>query len=173
MNARVFSSVWNGLRNRRSTQWRLLVQTCAIGSTLSVMAGCTPPPTQPMSFSTSPLAREPMDALLESTKRVGLYPVTVRPGLIETRWEETAFVGEPIAEQKTKLVRRYALKMEKHAFGHVVTVEAQAKRCVPQTLRFTESEVEGTCMPVPTLPKPLLQEFRRITDRLEQLFAIP
>ncbi|MBL8636310.1 MAG: hypothetical protein JNM40_24005 [Myxococcales bacterium] len=144
-----------------------------LGIGLAAIAGCAQPPTPPMSFSTAQLAREPMDALLESTKKVRLYPATVRPGLIETRWEETAVSGEPLSEQPTKLVRRYVLKMEKHAFGHVVTVEAQAKRCIPQTLRFTESEVEGTCAQVTTLPKPLLQEFRRVTDRLEQLLAIP
>ncbi len=138
-----------------------------------MVVGCTPPPTQPMSFSTAALAREPMDALLESTKKVGLYPASVRPGLVETRWEETAVRGEPLSEQPTKLVRRYLLTMEKRAFGHVVTVEAQVKRCTAQTLRFTESEVEGTCAQVATLPKPLHQEFVRITDRLERLFAIP
>ena len=86
---------------------------------------------------------------------------------------DTVHAGEPLNEQKTKLVRRYVLKIEKHAFGHVVIVEAQAKRCVPLTLRFGESEVEGKCAQVLTLPPPLMTEFNRTADRLEQLFSIP
>ena len=114
-----------------------------------------------------------MDALVESTKKVVIYPAIVSPGLVETRWEETPHSGEPLNDQKTKLVRRYVLKIEKHAFGHVVIVEAQAKRCVPLTLRFGESEVEGKCAQVLTLPPPLMTEFNRTADRLEQLFSIP
>ncbi|MBP8196598.1 MAG: hypothetical protein KAY55_05465 [Deltaproteobacteria bacterium] len=136
-------------------------------------AGCTPPPTGPVSFSTTLLAREPTDALLESVKKVGLYPTTVSPGLIETRWEETTHTGEPLHEQQTKLVRRYLLRIEKRAFDNRVTIEAQAKRCIPATLRFGESEVDGKCAPVPTLPPPLLTELHRTADRLEQLFTIP
>ena len=111
--------------------------------------------------------------LLESVKKVGLYPTTVSPGLIETRWEETTHTGEPLHEQQTKLVRRYLLRIEKRAFDNRVTIEAQAKRCIPATLRFGESEVDGKCAPVPTLPPPLLTELHRTAERLEQLFTIP
>ena len=168
MNARSWTRIFTcSVSEKITTKWT--------GSLLAVamVAGCSQPPTKPISFTTTLLAREPMDALVESTKKVGLYPAIVSPGLVETRWEETPHSGEPLNDQKTKLVRRYVLKIEKHAFGHVVIVEAQAKRCIPLTLRFGESEVEGKCAPVLTLPPSLMTEFNRTADRLEQLFSIP
>lgn len=153
MNARFCSGIW-------------MIAACWV-------LGCTPPPTPPIQFQAGNLAREPMDALLESSKKIGLYPASVTPGLIETRWEETSVVGEPLQEKKTKLVRRYLLRIEKRAFGHQVTVEAQAKRCIPSTVRFGENEVEGQCAAVPTLPPPLVTELNRTVDRIEQQLAIP
>ncbi len=135
--------------------------------------GCTPPPTPPIQFQAGNLAREPMDALLESAKKIGLYPASVTPGLIETRWEETAIFAEPLLEKKTKLVRRYLLRIEKRAFGHQVTISVQARRCIPSTLRFGETDVEGQCAEVPTLPPPLVTELNRTADRIEQQLAIP
>lgn len=149
-------------------RWLLGIVTLSIG-----LGGCTPPPTAPLSFTTTQLAREPMDALLESVKKVGLYPAIVNPGIVETRWEETLHVGEPLEEKKTKLVRRYVVRIEKRAFGSIVTIETQAKRCVLATVRFGESEVEGQCAPVPTLPPPLLAELNHTADRLEKLLSIP
>ncbi len=134
---------------------------------------CTTLPTKPIQFQAGNLAREPMDALLESSKKVGLFPASVIPGLVETRWEETTVSGEPLRDKKTKLVRRYLLRIEKRAFGHQVTVEAQVKRCILSTVRFGESDVEGECEPVPTLPPPLIVELNRTADRIEQQLAIP
>lgn len=140
---------------------------------IAVLWGCAPTPTQPIQFQSRNMAREQIDALLESVKKLGFYPTVVAPGLIVTRWEDTGQPGQPIRDAQTKLVRHFVFRMEKRAFGYQVSVLSESKRCVPQTVRFTETEVEGECLPLPALPPKLSQEMHHIADRLEQLLLVP
>jgi hypothetical protein len=151
-----------------------MVVFASLGFVFSVcQTGCAPATTQPIRFQSRPLAREQIDALLESVKQLGFYPTVVAPGLIVTRWEDTGLPGLPIRDAKTKYVRHFVFRMEKRAFGYEVSVLSESKRCVPQTVRFTETEVDGECIASPNLPEPLLKDMHRVADRLEQMLAVP
>jgi len=141
---------------------------------LGFAADCLPPQ-RPYLFSTSQMARDPVEALSASLTQLGQVPGAVDPqqGLVQTRWEDTHRHGAPLKEQETVIVRRFVAKLEHLSFGNDVTLNAEARRCIVAGLSLTETDIKGTCEPMARLDEPLQKELLAIGSRLQQAMSIP
>jgi hypothetical protein len=148
----------------------------ALASALAcgLLGGCVQPQ-RPYQFATPQMARDPVEALATSFSQLGYIPATVDPkqGLVQSRWEDTHRHSLPLKEQDTEIVRRFVAKLDHGSFDNDITVSSEARRCVLIGLALTETDIKGTCEPLPRLDEPLQKELLALGSRLQQAMSIP
>jgi hypothetical protein len=145
---------------------------------LAILGGgsaCHPPPQGPFVFTAPPMAREPIDALRTALRESGHPAVFVdgQQGIVRGRWDDTGQRAKPIEDRETTVIRRYTARLEPSRFGSEVTLSAEAQRCVLNNFTLTDTDVTGTCEPLPRLPPQQEAEVKKLGARLQQLMLVP
>lgn len=140
-----------------------------------LLAGGCASPQRPYQFTTSQMARDPLEALAAALTQAGHPPVVLDPqtGTASTRWVDTGIRAGVLKNQDATVVRRYTAKLVRGSFGNYVTLSADAERCAVHAFVLTEIDVQGTCVPMERLLPQQQTELINLGQRLEQSMAIP
>jgi hypothetical protein len=132
-------------------------------------------PQRPYQFTTTPMAREPIEALAAAMSQAGQNPVVVDPqtGAVHTRWIDTGLHVGYVQNLEATVVRRYTATVVRGSFGNEVTLSAEARRCAVRDFVLTEIDVQGTCVAMDRLPARHQQELIRLGQRIQTAMNIP
>src|SRR5690349_6790138 len=128
--------------------------------------GCAEPQ-RPYQFTTSQMARDPIEALAAAMTQASQTPVVVDPqtGNVNTRWVDTGVRSGTVQGREATIVRRYSAKLVHGAFGNDVALSANTQRCAVGGFVLTELNVEGTCVPMEHLLPEHKEELMRLGQR--------
>jgi hypothetical protein len=128
---------------------------------------------RPYQFSVGSTAESPTSAVARTLAANGQEPVNVdeKLGLVQTRWQDTAFFYGSVGNVQATIVRRYTVTVAPGPTGNAVSLRADLKKCPQGGFTIGDTEVRGLCETIDGVPGSFQQDVDALGSKLQQSLA--